>query len=70
MRDERTIFHPARVLADVAAKRQIAQVCDAILRSGGMADGEDEAAMLAERVLMELASTYADHPNYDEDWAL
>ena len=54
---------PARVLADVAAKRGAVDVCAHNL------EFEEHGYTLAERVLRALASTYADHPDYRAHWA-
>ena len=55
-----------RVLAECAAKRQIIKHCTETLEdsSGGYTSG----ALLAERVLSAMASTYAEHPDYQQDW--
>lgn len=52
--------HPARVLAECAAKRHIIQLVLGI----GIVDG---FALDAE-VLQTLALPYADHPDYREEW--
>ena len=57
-----------RVLAECAAKRQIIKHCTETLEdsSGGYTSG----ALLAERVLSAMASTYAEHPDYQQDWTV
>lgn len=52
---------PARVLAEVEAKRRIVDLCDTETpETGGLP--------LAIRTLRLLALPYADHPDYDEAW--
>jgi hypothetical protein len=56
---------PARVLADVKAKRAVVEGCapydDMQVRR--------QTRTLAGNVLRALASVYADHPDYDATWA-
>lgn len=59
------VWDPARVLADVAAKRRIVGRCEAIL-----ADGDGPAQGLASLVLLELAAEHDDHEDYREGWRL
>lgn len=59
---------PARVLADVAAKRLIVDQCASIVSAGTMDPFEDGAPDLAYEVLQLLALVYADHPDYQEKW--
>lgn len=54
-------FDPARVLAEVDAKRQMIDEC-AVTISQGLSVG------LAETMLAMLALPYADHPAYREEW--
>lgn len=58
---------PGRVLAEVAAKRAILEHC-----RGSITEGEqwNEATQVtdATHTLKLLASVYADHPDYDEEW--
>jgi hypothetical protein len=56
---------PARVLADVKAKRAIVDFA-----AGLMANGEDSEPWAGEEVLVRLASVYADHPDYDATWSV
>lgn len=53
-------FDPARVLAEVAAKRQI-------IEEGDLHDTTD-ASVLHRSVLKLLALPYADHPDYRDSW--
>lgn len=55
---------PARVLADVAAKRAVVFWCEAAYR----VVEADRYALDVERVLLHLASAYAEHPDYHEEW--
>jgi hypothetical protein len=52
---------PARVLADVAAKRAILNAAVMLL----VDDAEDEEAA---EIVKNLALPYADHPDYQESW--
>jgi hypothetical protein len=54
-----------RVLAECEAKRRIVERCDPHMTPEG-ATWEHEG--LAMDVLGELASVYADHPDYREEW--
>lgn len=61
---------PARVLAEVKAKRRILELDDEVLRRevrNGDASGAGASLMLS-IVLRLLALPYADHPDYDEAW--
>ncbi len=65
--DRRMVEHmvrhdPARVLADVAAKRAIVAACAYNL------EYEEYGHTLAERVLRALALPYADHEDYKPHW--
>ncbi|MGW5352185.1 DUF6221 family protein [Streptomyces sp. NPDC004031] len=55
---------PARVLAEVEAKRRILNARDAV------AAGDDGygAAALGDVVVQLLALPYADHPDYQQEW--
>lgn len=61
---------PARVLADVEAKRRIVSRCDLILR--GRAEGMFNEGQVTDAWdnLRALALPYAGHPDYDRAWAL
>jgi hypothetical protein len=52
---------PARVLADVEAKRRIVERCSAV-------DYAMPSTHLAHGILAELALPYASHPDYREAW--
>ena len=56
-------INPARVLAECAAKRRIVE------RADRMTD-DDEFEQDGWRLLGTLASVYADHPDYRQEWAL
>ena len=56
---------PARVLAEVDAKRRIIEACERI--QAGIRD-DYTADFFADAVLEHLALPYADHPEYDESW--
>lgn len=51
-------WHPARVLAECAAKRAILEVCD----DGGPWPSD------IDRIHSALAAVYADHPDYRDEW--
>jgi hypothetical protein len=53
---------PARVLAEVDAKRRIIAECERTLAY------EDHGHAVAEFVLQGLALPYADHPDFREEW--
>lgn len=63
-------WDPARVLAELDAKRQIVEAC------AGPADRHldvavavgDQGPLLAERILRTLALPYAGHPDYRDEW--
>jgi hypothetical protein len=55
---------PARVLAEVAARRAIVARCHA-----AFGDGTTSGAYLAEDVLRELAQPYASRPGFRPEWA-
>ena len=64
---------PARVLREVAAKRNIlARYQDCLVRQedpdypAGVA--REQAREYEDFVLPNLAASYSDHPDYDEDW--
>jgi Family of unknown function (DUF6221) len=56
-------YDPARILAEVDAKRQIIDLCVAEIDSG------TDGAVTADSVLYLLALPYADHPDYRAEWA-
>lgn len=65
---------PARVLAEVEAKRRIIDYCESAIEAGGIKPGStwnDDAAgaEVGEAVLHLMALLYAGHPDYDPAWA-
>ncbi|HKY59267.1 MAG TPA: DUF6221 family protein [Aeromicrobium sp.] len=56
---------PARVLAECEAKRKIVEQARAYSPASEYGDGEGWALV---DVMRALASVYADHPDYDQDW--
>jgi hypothetical protein len=63
------LFDPARVLAEVAAKRAILEECiDTIeLNSGEVVNSE--SVWLAESIVKAMAQPYAGRPGWREEWA-
>lgn len=63
---------PGRVLAECAAKRRMVVRSKWIEKDPWMAHLHDTAGQFegAEATLCDLASVYADHPDYDEAWRL
>ena|SRR5690606_20281138 len=68
--------HARRVLADIAAKRRLVELC-ATWRADGerhvagrdaMSIAARTQAITAETVLRALAQPYADHPDFDPAW--
>jgi hypothetical protein len=70
MSDHLVRHSPARVLADIAAKRQLLDEIEAITIR--RTDGEDPDALdrPAGRMLRVLAAPYADRPGYDDAWKI
>jgi hypothetical protein len=60
--------HPARVLADVDAKRQIVAECAFWLEGDDGLWSQDTRANVAWLIAALLALPYADQPDYDEAW--
>lgn len=63
---------PERVLADIAAKRRIVKrYASAVDEAAGWpTNPETEAILMAlQWPLMDLASIYSDHPDYQQEWA-
>lgn len=56
---------PARVLADIEAKRRLANDMADVVGGDYIDDGEP---VLAEWVLLLLALPFADHPDYRKEW--
>lgn len=61
-------YHPARVLAEVEAKRRIVDLCAEALAFEGPHRYSPSCADLAEDILRAQALPYADHPDYDPTW--
>lgn len=60
---------PARVLAEVEAKRRIIEMCESALAvKRDVTEDWPAAAALAEDILDEMGVPYADHPDYDKGW--
>lgn len=60
---------PARMLAEVKAKRRIISECEKLLTTRKSSSEPDWAAdLLADDVLRMLASIYADHPDFEPSW--
>jgi hypothetical protein len=60
---------PARVLADVAAKRAIMDaLVEADREAGNLISPEGAYANGLEAAVRRLADAYADHPDYREEW--
>lgn len=59
---------PARVLRDVEAKRRTITRMATVLERGWDYYENDTVIELAEETLRDLASVYADHANYREEW--
>lgn len=57
--------NPARVLAEVAAKRQIIVWHEVASESPEL---DRDAWQIMRQTLLQLATPYADHPSYDERW--
>ncbi|NWF25213.1 hypothetical protein HW130_02870 [Streptomyces sp. PKU-EA00015] len=57
-------IHPARVVAEVDAKRRIIEDCEGII----VGWHHEESKEFARDVLRNLAEVYADHPDYRDDW--
>ncbi len=58
---------PARVLREVAAKREVLDVCKHV---HGHVSGNETADNLAESVLMSLANAWSTHADFKPEWAL
>lgn len=61
---------PARVLAEVAAKRAVLSHCDLLIRGGESSSSiyDDGDADSGRTILRALAAVYADHPDYRSEW--
>lgn len=63
-------WDPARVLAEVEAKRRIISRCERLLEERTASSELDWAAdFLAHDVLRDLAAPHASHPDYSPTWA-
>lgn len=60
-------WDPARVLAEVDAKRRIIAACEQAIKSQGIY-GEDGQEQLADDVLRQIAVPYADRSGYRQEW--
>lgn len=71
-RDHIARHDPARVLADVAAKRKIVDVAAESVALKDLSYYEDHSGEreLAAFVLRQLAQPYADHPAFDPAWRM
>ncbi|MCD2099572.1 DUF6221 family protein [Rhodococcus qingshengii] len=58
---------PARVLREVAAKREVLDVCKHV---HGHVSGNETADNLAESVLMSLANAWSTHADFKPEWAV
>lgn len=75
--DGRIVLSPDAILADCKVKRQIVEGAD-VIRGGHKgytqrmehADAEDANYVIATDILRSLASLYADHPEYRDEWSL
>jgi hypothetical protein len=70
-------YDPARVLAEVAAKRAIVDLWEPSLPDGAQdgrdwneKEADDARAYVLELALRHLASLYADHADFDPAWAI
>ena len=59
---------PARVLAEVAAKRQIIRMWEQLRQFHESSSGYSLADGAASKALQLHAVVYADHPDYEERW--
>lgn len=66
------LLNSRRVLAECGAKRRMVREATAQLAGrdiqGALSDG-DGGPWMANRLLLALASVYAEHPDYDSSWA-
>jgi len=58
-----------RQFREIATKRWLIQLCLDAARSRGFGDPA-AAVSLADAVIRELVTVYADHPDYDSSWSL
>ena len=68
-----TRWHPARVLADVEAKRAVVKLHESLSLDGGSKLFDrvmlPSLQRVTDEVLRLLAQPYADHPDFDPAWA-
>ncbi|WP_251151032.1 DUF6221 family protein [Cellulosimicrobium sp. Marseille-Q4280] len=72
----RARWSPARVLAECDAKRRIVELAHEAtgydmtvdLERDSSARAQSGVSFVGDRILKELATVYADHPDYDESW--
>lgn len=61
-------YDPARVLADLTAKRALLDEIEMLTIIPGWGDDPDRLNRPAGRMLRALASVYAEHPDFDPAW--
>lgn len=66
-------WDPARVLAEVTAKRRIIELCEGAIEAGEIDpnttwNNDAKGAEVAEQVLRIMAQAYVGHPDYDPAW--
>jgi hypothetical protein len=66
-------WDPARVLAEVAAKRRIIELCEGLIEAGQIDPSpalidDAKGADVAEQVLEIMTQAYVEHPDYDPTW--
>jgi len=59
---------PARVLREVAAKRAIVDAYEHLMRTAGIEPSAHFRMLGLEQAVEHLASVYADHAEYREEW--
>lgn len=67
-------LHPARVLADVHAKRRILDLRESWVLQAQKAPADfrhvfEAQVSAVDVVLLSLASAWSDHPDYDPEWS-
>jgi Family of unknown function (DUF6221) len=60
------LLSPARALAECAAKRKIIKLVDEY-QTGHISD-DFAGDVMGDEILSDLASVYADHPDYQQEW--
>jgi hypothetical protein len=66
-------WDPARVLAEVATKRRIIELCEGAIEAGELSpnttwNDDAKGAVVAEQVLEIMTQSYLGHPDYDPAW--